>query len=444
MEKTLETPVNGKKTGKKTHKVRKVLLWILGVILGLIALIFIANAFSTAIDLNKAKSFEPVKYENQLTPVMDNETGFYTFTTDREFKVMHLSDIHIGSGFLSVRNDFHAMEQVARMIQVEKPDLVIVTGDAVFPVPRSMNLNNADTTKVFVNFMNHLGVYWCYAYGNHDQEMYSFHTEEYTSKLYEGSSKYCLFQRGPEDVSGEGNYAVNVKNSDGVITRSYIMLDSHSYKDSDKWGTKWEYANIEQNQIDWYKDTVNSLSAKNQKTIKAMDNSEKVTNYTDEFKTVKSFLFFHIPLEEYKTAWNNYMNNGYKDTADTKYVFGEIGEPEPYVYCGADHDNLFETAKELGSTQGMFCGHDHYNNTSFVYQGIQLTYAYSIDNLAYSNIINYGSQRGCTLVYSEPNGKYNITHENYYQDKYDYEGRESVTMQHLNEAQEKAQGTYGK
>ncbi len=42
----------------------------------------------------------------------------------------------------------------------------------------------------------------------------------------------------------------------------------------------------------------------------------------------------------------------------------------------------FERAVEIGSTKGIFCGHDHYNNISLEYKGIRLTYAMSIDYLA--------------------------------------------------------------
>lgn len=47
---------------------------------------------------------------------------------------------------------------------------------------------------------------------------------------------------------------------------------------------------------------------------------------------------------------------------------------------------MFDTALELGSTSGFFCGHDHYNNASIEYKGIRLTYGMSIDYLAMPGI----------------------------------------------------------
>ena len=50
-------------------------------------------------------SFEPVDYSNidRVGPEIDPETGYYTFTTDRDFKIMMLTDIHLGGARLYMR-----------------------------------------------------------------------------------------------------------------------------------------------------------------------------------------------------------------------------------------------------------------------------------------------------------------------------------------------------
>ena len=238
---------------------------------------------------------------------------------------------------------------------------------------------------------------------------------------------------------------INVKNTDGVITRSLICLDSHSYVGDDKLGLNEEYDNIHPDQINWYRDTLSILNDSNKEVIDGLTDGAKRSKYSEDFSIIKSFLFFHIPLKEYRTAWNNYKDNNYKNTSDTTYFYGYMGEKKaPYIYCSEKDDKLFETAQIVGSTQAIFCGHDHTNNFSFVYRGIRLTYGYSIDSLVYKNIKNLGSQRGCTIITSMPDGSFNIKGENYYQKKYDFEGKEKVTMQHLNETQEKAQKKNGK
>lgn len=426
---------------KKKNIFLRILLWLIAIIAIFGLFLFVANTITTSRELNYIDKIEPVKYDRaQLIPLLDEETGFYTFTTDRQFKIMQLTDIHIGSGFLTLKNDKQAIKAVETMVRKEQPDLVIVTGDAFFPVPQSGTFNNANELRVFATMMNNLGVYWAYTFGNHEYQGLSYLNEEKLAEKLEGCSGYCLFQRGSQKVSGEGNYVINVKNTDGIITRSIFCLDSHSYMPDDKLGLKEKYDYIHDDQIDWYQTTLSSLDESNRHNIDSLQNVAKRSKYTEDFSIIKSFVFFHIPLKEYRTAWNNYKSNNYKNTADTTYIYGYMGEKKaPYIYS-SEHDNdLFETAQALGSTQGFFCGHDHTNNFSFVYRGIRLTYGYSIDSLVYKNIKNLGSQRGCTMIVSMPDGSFNIKGENYYQKKYDFEGKEEVTMQHLNIEQEKAQ-----
>ena len=64
------------------------------------------------------------------------------------------------------------------------------------------------------------------------------------------------------------------------------------------------------------------------------------------------------------------------------------------VCCSEYPSTIFDTAKSLGSTQGFFCGHDHYNNMSLEYQGIRLTYGMSIDYLVMPGIARETAQRG--------------------------------------------------
>ena len=69
---------------------------------------------------------------------------------------------------------------------------------------------------------------------------------------------------------------------------------------------------------------------------------------------------------------------------------------------------MFDVAKELGSTTGFFCGHDHYNNMSLEYQGIRLTYGMSIDYLAMPGIARDTKQRGGTLITLHDDGTSDI------------------------------------
>ena len=417
-----------KRSGKKHRKALIITGSILGVLLLFVCTVVLITIIGDRANIKRAESYDPVVIENQLVPEKD-QNGYWTFTTDRDLKVMQLTDVHIGGGWMSLKKDAMALNAVATMIQVEKPDLVIITGDMAFPVFfKAGTFNNRLPVKELAALMERLGVYWTVAFGNHDTEAYSFYSREQISDIYENSGyKYFLFQRGPDDVDGYGNQVINVKNSKGILTQSLYIFDSHSYTDGDYFGIMWKYDNIHENQVQWYKDNVNMLNAQNNARLKELGLSEN--------SDVKSLAFFHIPLAEQRDAWYEYMDNGFQDTENVKYVYGKAGESEKIVYCGMGEDNLFETMLELGSTKGIFCGHDHDNNFSIYYKGIRMTYGYSIDYLAYSGIYKRGAQRGCTIINISPDGSFDCKAENYYQEKYtsQYE-KEQVTIQDVTEA----------
>lgn len=419
---TEEMPARGRKTkGRKRKLAGKILLSILGVIVAFVLVTMVITLIGNSANLKKAQSFSPVEYDEQLVPEKDAE-GNYVFTTDRELKIVQLTDVHIGGGWMSLKKDGMALNAVAAMITAEKPDLVVVTGDIAYPVPfQAGTFNNKNGARIFANLMDSLGVYWTFAFGNHDTEAYSYFDRVQISAFYDGNFEYCLFNTNPEgvEIDGYGNQVINVMNTKGEYVQSIYMLDTGSYVDGDILGILWKYDTIHDNQCDWYKSCVEKYNAKNA----AIGAGE-----------VKSIAFFHMPVQQYKTAWREYAENGFENTENTTYIYGTAGEKGRVVYCGQYDSNFFSVCDELGSTQALFCGHDHYNNFSLDYKGenntIRLTYGLSIDYLAYAGIYKIGSQRGCTVITINTDGSFECSAENYYQDKYTtlYD-KENVEMQ---------------
>ena len=414
----------------KKRKALKILGIIVAVIVLFVCFNLVTNIFTNKNSIKFAKSFEKVQIENQLVPEKD-ENGNWTFTTDRELKVMHLTDIHIGGGWFCAKLDKMALNAVATMISEEKPDLVVVTGDIAYPaVYESFSINNLPPHTTFATLMETLGVYWIPTFGNHDSEFYSPYNRAEISEFYSSEDfKYCLYQEGSEDIYGCGNAVINVKNSDGIITQSIFTIDSNAYTGDGLFEMlAWEYDNIHDDQIAWYKATMENTIKYNKSVIENMENKDELL---EKYAKGNSLLFFHIPVEEYYDAWLEYSENDFKDTENTKLIYGTATEGGRVVYNSDIHNNLFETMQELGGNQGMFVGHDHINNLSMDYKGIRLTYGYSVDYLAYLRIHKLGSQRGCTMVTVKPDGTFDITPENYYQDKYANDLREEVTMQEM-------------
>ena len=412
---------------------KKALKIILIFILSLIFIFTVLAAVNLIIELRMRSyvdSFAPVGQADGAPTLQYDKNGDPYFISDRDLKILQLTDVHIGGGFLSVDEDKKVINAVAAMVAEEKPDLIVVTGDISFAVPYiAGTLNNSIAHRTFMRLMENLGVYWTLTFGNHDSEAYDYFGREKVAKMYEDESlEYCLFS-GDGELSGEGNHLIHIKNSRGLITETLYMIDSHSYTDKDPLGIKWDYDYIKEDQIEWYKTSVEGAKAYNGEVFKTLTDEEKV-KYAP-LENPKSLIFIHIPIREVKTAYDEYVNNSCQNTENTECISGTIGEPEPYVYSSRTDEELFETALELGSTTAFFFGHDHYNNMILSYKGIKLSYGYSLDYLADSGIDEEGYQRGCSvIIISSEDGTAEITHENYYQDKYVplYE-KESVSME---------------
>lgn len=395
----------------KQKRVRKIIFGILGTLLALTIIFAIVRGIMTSISVKEntelANSFQKVENPDAVIPQKD-ENGNWTFTTDRELKILHLTDIHIGGGWLSKEEDAKAINAVASMVTAEKPDLVIVTGDISFPVPLiAGTLNNLNSARIFAELMETLGVPWIPTFGNHDTEAYSYYSREKVSDFYANSGfKHCLFTEDSDNIDGYGNSHINVKNSEGVVTHTLFAIDSHSYIDGDYFGIFWKYDKVHDNQVEWYKNTVKEINESNK------------TLLGDNFKPVTTLTFMHIPPREFKSGVNEYIDNGKKDTKNVKYLYGNIGEKNNNVYSSIYDDELFEAIAENGGESGIFCGHDHLNNASLEYNGVRLTYGLSIDYLAYPGIDEKYTQRGCTVITLNPDGSFENKAENYYQEKY--------------------------
>lgn len=392
-----------KKTPKQKLKVfLKIILGIICCIAVIALITAVVNMICTKSSENFISSISKVEYESQLEPVLD-KNDYYTFTTDKDMKVMQLTDVHIGGGFMSTKKDAMAINAVASMISAEKPDLVIVTGDIAYPVPfQSGTFNNKTGARLFASLMEQLGVYWAPAFGNHDTEAYSYFSRKDISKFYSNKEKYphCLYQAGPENIDGYGNYIIKQQKSNGEINQAFVILDSGSYVDNDYFGIMWKYDCPHKNQVEWYKEQIAILTKEN------------------NGNTPKSLMYFHIPPINMQSAYYEYRDNDFKDTQNVKYLYGKAGEHSKVVYSSNYDYGLFDAVKELGSTQGIFFGHDHINNFSLMVDGVQLGYGLSVDYLAYVSIYKVGSQRGCSIFTIHNDSTYDLVQENYYQDKY--------------------------
>ena len=107
--------------------------------------------------------------------------------------------------------------------------------------------------KTIVSIIDSYDIPWAVVFGNHDRE---FGNNLYYQAEQFMEAENCLFEVGPSNVDGLGNYVINVTEN-GHAVYSLFMIDSQSEIVTD---TEKYFDNIHKNQIQWYKDNVDAIS----------------------------------------------------------------------------------------------------------------------------------------------------------------------------------------
>ncbi|MCT4541951.1 MAG: metallophosphoesterase [Vallitalea sp.] len=300
----------------------------------------------------------------------DIDSHFSIDIGDKPYKILQLTDLHFGFGILSKKQDELGMDAVTKLIDRTTPDLIILTGDSIFPfIFKSGTRNNIKQAKKLVKFMDDFQIPYAFLFGNHDIEMGSKGNKNEICDIIT-NGKYSIFDKGVKELTGEGNYIIKLVNKDNLIM-ALVILDSNMYRDG------WFYSGfdcIHSEQTDWCMSELSKLKKQN--------------------NDLKALAFFHMPLPEFKQAYEK-MKLGDKSV---EYNFGNIGEGNDYFGISKYNPDFFEKALENDVIKGMFCGHDHLNTLSLTYKGIMMTYGMSIDFLGYKGIRKKYTQRGGTLI----------------------------------------------
>ena len=252
-----------------------------------------------------------------------------------DFRILQLTDIHLGDKD-NLEKHFKFMDLT---IKDSHPDFIVVTGDL-------FTFASKTTADRFFKYLDSKEVPWTVTYGNHDEQCY-FSVDWLTSKLNK-SYKNCVFKDiQDDDVQGNANFAINVMKGNHIFEQ-LIIMDSNRYY----YGNYFGYDYFKQNQIDWYANLV---------------------DHTTELNggiPARSLMFYHIPLPEIEDTWD-YQTNTFKEGVEVKHPNTIEGEKT----CNPEiNTHFFETILEKKSTDGMYFGHDHYNDFLVNYKGIDFGY----------------------------------------------------------------------
>jgi 3',5'-cyclic AMP phosphodiesterase CpdA len=127
-----------------------------------------------------------------------------------------------------------------RALELEKPDLVVFTGDNTTISPTIPALDT------IYRVCSDREIPFAVILGNHDVEFVLTGRE---IMAYTQSFPYSVSQVGPEELAGAGNYFIDLIAKDQKTRMRLFFLDSHGQMPGSK--SDWDY--IKPDQIDWFK-----------------------------------------------------------------------------------------------------------------------------------------------------------------------------------------------
>lgn len=255
------------------------------------------------------------------------------------FKIVQITDLHYKLG---VKASEQGLACVREMVQTEKPDLVVVTGDIIYSAP-------ADSTlSVVLKTFAQLGVPFCMTFGNHD---YDFKTPAVALYNQMQKTPNCVM---PVLQGKNTDYSLPILSSNGKRTAAVLYcIDTHN---KPAIGGIGGYQWISHNQITWYRQRSMVYKQKN------------------GGRPVPSLAFLHIPLPEFNYATDNTQCPMYGSRLEKAY--------SPSINSG-----MFASIKEMGDIMGVFCGHDHDNDYAVSYFNVLLAHGrFSGGNTEYNHL----------------------------------------------------------
>ena len=271
--------------------------------------------------------------EGQERPVL-------RFNSDSKFKIVQFTDIHFQ--YDSFRSD-SSLVLMRTVINREKPDLVMLTGDIVC---------SKDTEKAWLKLaqvMIEAKLPWAVTLGNHDPE-YELDKEQIINTIT--NLPYSLTIGGPKEVLGEGNYVLPIlsSKSNEISAVCYVLDSQMSFEPPAELGA---YHWIDFSQVAWYKEQSAAFTRQNNGT------------------PLPSMAFFHIPVPEFKEVIGKTTTYGIA----TEKV------------CSPDlNSGLYTAMLEGKDVMGIFVGHDHNNNYIGCLRDICLAYGKVTGRQCYGDI----------------------------------------------------------
>ncbi|KAF2073612.1 hypothetical protein CYY_005069 [Polysphondylium violaceum] len=288
--------------------------------------------------------------KNQQSPQPLTNSRKLKFSNDGKFKIAQFTDIHFGEGedkSWGVKQDINSTQVMNTILDSEQDvDLILFTGDLI------TGNNIIDNASIYwievISVAKYRGIPWAITFGNHD-DLASGQGGSRVDLLSFDIDLGSFSKFGPRNVSGVSNYYLEIFDQNGIDPLSLLWIfDSgdgscNTKKNKISNQKSFEKCNtyITKNQVDWYKDTLAQYNNENKNSIKW------------------SGSFFHIPLQEYMTVWNNQTCYGWNNDS---------------IACQPENHGLFDQFKLDPTLKLVSVGHNHGNDFCGNLDGIDLCF----------------------------------------------------------------------
>lgn len=269
------------------------------------------------------------------------------FGSDGLLDIMHVTDTHLSSD-----NIEDTVWLIGEACDRENPDVVLLTGDIAMAETVEKTFSQVD---MLMNVFETRNIPVAVTFGNHDSESGIISREDLMA--YYNTFDCSISVDDGAALSGCGTYNVPVLASDSdEIKFNLWVFDSGSYDG------EGHYANVLEDQVEWY-----------------VKKSEELESLNGE--KIYSLAFQHIIVPEVYDALKQVkLKGGY--TYEHLYYEGKYYQFDPnvenrgmlheYPCPGYYNHGQFDAMVQRGDVLAMFTGHDHSNAFSVRYKDIDI------------------------------------------------------------------------